>query len=111
MEDIETIESRAPRDVDLVTFIHRPAAVADDTAWQVFFNAHLNLFHPVQAKATYKCDAYLVDMDTVPENIVNQTRYWFGLFGHRRTGIWKGLLQLSLPVTQDDTDASLIVGP
>lgn len=111
LEDIEAIESRAPRDVDVVTFIHRPAAVADDAAWQTFTNTHVHLFHPVQAKATYRCDAYFVDMDTEPENIVNQTRYWFGLFAHRRTGIWKGLLQLSLAVTQDDTDASVIVGP
>ena len=111
LEDIETIESRPPRDVDVVTFVHRPALVADDAAWQIFFNSHINLFDPVQTKAAYRCDAYFIDMDTPPENIVNQTRYWFGLFGHRRTGIWKGLLQLPLAVTQDDTDASVIVGP
>lgn len=111
LEDIEAIESRAPRDVDVVTFVHRPVAFADDAAWQTFTSTHVNLFNPVQAKATYRCDAYFVDMDTMPENIVNQTRYWFGLFAHRRTGIWKGLLQLPLAVTHDDTDASVIVGP
>lgn len=111
MEDIETIESRPPRDIDVVTFIHRPAAVANDPAWLLFFNAHLNLFQPPAVKAAYHCDAYFIDMNTGPENIVNQTRYWFGLFGHRRTGLWKGLLQLPLAVSQDDTDASGIVGP
>jgi hypothetical protein len=111
LEDIETIESRPPRDIDVVTFVRRPAPVAVDAAWQIFFNTHINLFQPAQAKATYRCDAYFIDMDTGPENIVNQTRYWFGLFGHRRTGVWKGLLQLPLAVTQDDTDASGIVGP
>lgn len=111
MEDIESIESRAPRDVDVLTFVRRPAAVADNAAWQAFCNANLNLFQRAQAKTNYKCDAFFVDMNTEPENIVNQTRYWFGLFGHRRTGIWKGLLQIPLLVTQDDTDASLVVGP
>jgi hypothetical protein len=111
LEDIEAIESRAPRDIDVVTFVHRPAAAAADPAWQAFVNTNINLFAPAQTKATYRCDAYFVDMTTEPENVVNQTRYWFGLFAHRRTGIWKGLLQLPLAVTQDDTDASVIVGP
>ena len=112
LEDIETIESRPPNDIDLITFVHRPAAALDDAALQALMAANLGLFVPTQTKATYHCDAYFVDMDIpMPENIVNQTRYWFGLFAHRRTGIWKGLLQIPLAVTQDDTDASLVVGP
>jgi hypothetical protein len=110
MEDIEAAESRSPRDIDVVTIVHRPAGL-DDSATQALIATNPNIFVPAQAKATYHCDAYFIDLDILPEAIVNQTRYWFGLFAHRRTGIWKGLLQLPLAVTQDDTDASLIVGP
>jgi hypothetical protein len=110
MEDIEATESRSPRDLDVVTFVHRPAGL-DDVATQALIAANPNIFVHAQAKATYHCDAYFIDLGILPEAVVNQTRYWFGLFAHRRTGIWKGLLQLPLAVTQDDTDASVIVGP
>jgi hypothetical protein len=110
MENIEAIESRAPRDVDIVTFVHRPSGL-DQVALQALLAANPNIFIPSRAKATYYCDAYFVDLDMLPEGIVDQSRYWFGLFAHRRTGIWKGLLQLPLAVTQDDTDASVVVGP
>jgi hypothetical protein len=111
MEDIETLEKRHPNDVDLVTFCHRPATAKDDAAWRAFSAANSGLLRSQFVKPVYKCDAFFVDLDTVPKNVVNSSRYWFGLFSHRRTGIWKGLLQIPLPVTQDDADASTLVGP
>lgn len=112
MEDIESLETRAPRDVDIVTFCHRPAhLVGDDAAWNAFFNTNLPLFDRVQTKAAFKCDAFFVDLDSQPMAIVSLTRYWFGLFSHRRGGLWKGLLQIPLDVTQDDSDASSLVTP
>lgn len=111
MEDIERLEKRHPNDVDVVTFLHRPAAVADDAAWQAFIHANLALFVPPLVKPAFRCDAYFVELGTDPGNIVNQARYWFGLFSHRRGGLWKGLLQIPLTVTQDDADASALVGP
>jgi hypothetical protein len=111
MDDIENLETRHPQDVDLVTFYYRPAGIADDAAWVAFVNANTNLLDWQLVKPVYKCDPYFVDLSTVPESLVNQARYCFGLFSHRRTGVWKGLLQVPLPVTQDDADASLLVGP
>lgn len=112
MENIESLEKRSPRDVDIVTFCHRPVhLLQDDSAWFAFINTNRALFDPAQAKTSYKCDSYFVDLDTPPANIVNLTRYWFGLFSHRRAGLWKGLLRVSLAVTQDDADALLMVGP
>jgi hypothetical protein len=111
MEDIETLEKRHPNDVDVVTFVHRPVAVADDAAWQGFIQANIALFVPPFVKPTFRCDPYFVELGTAPENVVNQARYWFGLFSHRRGGLWKGLLQIPLAVTQDDVDASALVGP
>jgi hypothetical protein len=111
MEDIETLEKRHPQDVDLVTFCRRPASVTDDAAWLVFTNTNAPLLAWWLVRPVYKCDAYFVDLNTVSPNIVNQARYWFGLFSHRRTGLWKGLLQIPLAVTQDDDDASNAIGP
>ncbi len=111
LEDIETLEKRHPRDVDLITFVHRPVAIADDADWSAFVGANINLLNDQLVKPVFKCDAYFVDLNTTPVNVVNQTRYWFGLFSHRRTGLWKGLIQIPLGVSQDDTDASLVVGP
>jgi hypothetical protein len=111
LEDIETLETRHPNDVDLVTFFHRPAVATADPDWQAFVAANVNLLARQLVKPVYKCDAYFVDLNTTPTNVVNQARYWFGLFSHRRTGLWKGLLQVPLSVTQDDADASNVVGP
>jgi hypothetical protein len=111
MEDIETLEKRHPQDVDIVTFCHRPAGIPDDAAWQAFTVANINLLLWHLVKPIYRCDAYFVDLNTAPANVVNQARYWFGLFSHRRTGLWKGLLQVPLSVTQDDADASVVVRP
>jgi hypothetical protein len=109
LEDIENLESRDPRDVDVITFCYRPVAVADDVAWQGFLVSNAALVEPNLVKAAYLCDAYFVDLNIEPSSIVDQTRYWFGLFSHRRGGLWKGMLQIPLSVTADDTDASEIV--
>lgn len=112
MEDIENLESRHPNDVDVITFCDRPAhLLGDDPAWMAFTQANLKLFDPAQAKLSYRCDPYFVDLSSPSWNIVDQTRYWFGLFSHRRGGLWKGLLQVPLNLTQDDADASAVVGP
>jgi hypothetical protein len=100
VEDIEAIEGRPPADVDVVTFAHRPTAVANQNAWVAFFGSNLRLFDPRTLKATLKCDAYYVDLDLRPDLTVSTAGYWYGLFAHRRTGVWKGILRL--PLISDD---------
>jgi len=109
LEDIETLENRPPRDVDVVTFCQRPAPHAADPQWQAFVNANRNLWVPAQTKAAYRCDAHFVDLSFHAPYIVDNTRSWFGLFSHRRNGIWKGMLQVPLAISQDDADASQLV--
>jgi hypothetical protein len=111
MEDIETLEARSPNDVDVVTFCHRPPAISSDAAWQTFTDTNIALIDAPLVKATFMCDAYFVDLDITPLSVVDQTRYWFGLFSHRRGGLWKGMLQVPLTVTNDDADASILVEP
>jgi hypothetical protein len=97
VEDIELLESRAPGDVDVVTFAYRPVAAADDASWLAFFHSNLHLFDPQALKAQLKCDAYYVDLGKRPDLVVADTSYWYGLFAHqRRSGLWKGMLRLSL---------------
>jgi hypothetical protein len=104
LEDIETLETRSPRDVDTVFFCRRPAQHQTDALWQAFVIAHMNLFQPSSAKTNFKCDPYFVDLTLSSNYIVDQARFWFGLFSHRRNGLWKGLLQVPLAISQDDAD-------
>jgi hypothetical protein len=109
LEDIETLESRDPRDIDVVTFFRRPAHCRTDAEWRSFSQQNQGLFTPLQVRARFHCDAYVVDLNTDALNVVSQARYWFGLFSHRRGGLWKGILQVPLSISQDDLDASNIV--
>jgi hypothetical protein len=112
LDNIEALESRAPKDVDVVTFFYRPTVAKADKDFGVFANTNRNTFTPQIMKMQYKCDAYFVDLDVIPTTtIVDQTRYWFGLFSHRRAGEWKGILQVPLMISQDDADAAKVVGP
>jgi len=105
MEEIEMLEARDPRDIDVITFCHRPASVADDAAWQAFLASNMAFVDPLAVKAAFNCHVFFVDLNIEPLSIVDQTRYWFGLFSHRRGGLWKGMLQVPLSVSADDADA------
>jgi len=59
VEDVETIRSRPPGDIDLVTFARRP--IEDSDAWHQMLLSNPDVFDPEQAKAKFLCDAYFVD--------------------------------------------------
>lgn len=111
LEDIEALEKRAPNDVDVVTFFHRPASIADPAAWRAWLTTHQALFERAQVKAAFKVDVQFVSLDNPPTTVVDMTRFWFGLFSHRRNGLWKGLLQIPLAVSVDDAIAAQLVTP
>lgn len=102
VEDVEIFRRRPPEDIDVVTFATVPGV--DKPAKQMFAKTHIDIFFPGEAKKTYMCDAYFVDLSSSPLALVNQTRYWFGLFSHQReTNLWKGILQV--PLQSDDVAA------
>jgi len=107
LEDIEALEGRPPGDIDIVTFVIRPVHLMNDqAAWDTLISGNQQIFAPGQAKATYKTDAYFVDIKFGPGFVIQQTTYWFGLFSHRRiTGLWKGILEIPLTTTADDASA------
>lgn len=108
VEDCESVRGRPPSDVDIITFSVRPDEFTDLALWRQYVQARPDLFDPETTKTLYKCDAYFVDLRTHPVHIVNNTRYWFGLFSHQRdTYLWKGMLEIPLTLEDDEVVAFL----
>lgn len=98
LEDIERIESRAPADMDVVTFFHLPQGETQRS----FALSRPELFNHADTKARYHIDAYFVPLDDNPPPIlVERSAYWYSLWSHRRNGQWKGYLQIDLAPTYD----------
>lgn len=95
VEDVETLERHAPKDIDVVTFSRTP----------IYFSRtpeDLALLDHDAAKLTFLVDSYFVEMDELtPEMVVAQSAYWYSMWSHRRTQVWKGFLQVDLAATSD----------
>jgi hypothetical protein len=106
VEDVESNRGRPPADVDLVTFAFRPEITTEE--WKTLVRNRDELFNPEASKDKFYCDAYYVDLDTNPINIVNQTRFWFGLFSHQKKSLlWKGMVQVSIQCSDDEASKFL----
>lgn len=105
LEKIESLESRDPNDIDIVTFFRRPIGAKDPIAWGHFTTINRLAFTPSSNKLLFKCDTQYIDLDSSTEDVANLTRFWFGLFSHRRNDMWKGMLSIPLAVDQDDAKA------
>jgi hypothetical protein len=77
---------------------------------RLIFIANADLFNRNRTKELFKCDAFFVDLDKHPELLVDDTRYWFGLFSHQReTALWKGMIKISMQTqAEDDAAAALL---
>jgi hypothetical protein len=107
IEDIESREGRPPNDIDVVTFAYPPVGLSKDDVRRMLAE-HPELFDHEQCKAGFHCDTSLVNLTTSPEWLVMQTRYWYGLFSHRRgDALWKGMLELPLD-SDDETAVALL---
>ncbi|RDS80904.1 hypothetical protein DWU98_12935 [Dyella monticola] len=105
MENVEIVRGRPPKDIDLVTFAHRPQHAQTLAQWGAFISANSVLFLPPIGNL----DAYFVDLNLPVGVLVSRTAYWAGLFSHQRvTALWKGLLQLDL--AEDDAAAISTLG-
>jgi hypothetical protein len=101
LENIEAREARPPVDLDIITFVLPvdAAFVAGAVA------AHPVLIDHDATKMQYSLDHYWVNLAYNPISTVELTRYWIGLFSHRRDGIWKGILRLELNTAAIDSAA------
>lgn len=95
--DIETLEQRSPGDIDVVTFFESPALMDKG----LIAATHPELFDSHAAKQQFSCDAYVVDMTGTSAFLIAQAAYWSSVWGHSRSGIWKGFLQVDLEPTLD----------
>lgn len=105
------VENKDPKDLDVVAFLHRPSHVQDHLALSGLVNANLSLFDRAQVKAAFHLDFFPIDLNGSAETLVNLTRYWLGLFSHRRhDDLWKGMLQVRLDDPADDAAALCALG-
>jgi hypothetical protein len=103
VEDIERLESRAPNDLDVVTFYHpAPATTIQPPTGLLDI-----LTNRDKTKQQFHVDHLAVSLASPAQVIVDSTRYWCGLFSHQReTGIWKGILRIDLNTVAEDTAAT-----
>lgn len=98
LEQVEAIEGRAPRDMDVVTFLDLPQGLDQQSLVQ----RHGTLFDQKHVKATYAMDAYFAVLGQPTDHWqVKNIAYWYSLWSHRRDGLWKGFVQVDLDPSQD----------
>jgi len=102
LENVEILESRAPNDIDVVTFFDLPAGKSQADLQQQFpelFPA-TRAVH-LQLKESYSVDAYVEHLGKAPSRLVRQSSYWYSMWSHRRNQVWKGFVQIDLAPSDD----------
>lgn len=106
------VEDKDPRDLDIITFTYRPAAAKKLQDFRQLCANNPDQLARRRIKAKYNLDAFFVDLNGAPETIVNTSRYYLGLFSHRRgDDLWKGMLQVRMENVQDDAAALAALNP
>lgn len=102
LENVELIQGRAPRDVDVVTFLLL------DPTFRLPAGDHDALDH-TRSKMSYLVDNQFIELTSLPPiEIVRWTAYWYGLWSHRRDASWKGFIEVDL-APLDDNAARLVL--
>jgi hypothetical protein len=105
LEDIELLENRSPNDIDVVTFYHLPSGETQKSLLQ----KAQNLFNCAYLKATYTIDGYFITLgQSVDIKQVKNISYWYSMWSHRRSGLWKGFVQIDLDPVQDTNARTLL---
>ena len=109
VENIESIDERAPNDIDVVTFSNLYQTIPDYPNWAKNNSSFLN--NPI-AKLQYKVDSYWVDMDIgFNEYSIERCTYWYSMWSHQRdTNIWKGFFVISLSPNDDNEAINYLSG-
>lgn len=97
VEDIERIENRSPRDIDVVTYANlgdQEETLAKDP----------NVFKKAFVKENYSIDQRILSLDISPDaDYMKECAFWYSLWSHRRREPrgnvlpWKGFVQVPLP--------------
>jgi hypothetical protein len=98
MEEIEMIEKRPPRDIDIVTFFYLP----DNLTQKSLVDANPKIFNRSETKKDHRVDAFFRQLKNENfEGLIRWSIYWYSLLSHRRDGQWKGYLQIDLAPEED----------
>lgn len=106
LEHVERREGRPPADLDIVTFYWWSTGENQNT--EVLKRCPI-LRDRRAIKQSFKLDHFFVDIQCDPQLTVESTRYWAGLFSHRRDGVWKGMLRIELNTADVDDSARMIL--
>lgn len=98
LENIEKSENRPPNDLDIITFF---GGLTSENQ-SLIIASFPEFADSILSKNSFKLDHYPVDYSYHPYFTVERTRYWIQLFTHKRNGIWKGILRLSLNTPIED---------
>jgi hypothetical protein len=98
LENIEALEQRAPRDMDVVTFFYLPDGMDEEA---LASRAGL-LLDSEAVKREYVIDGYVSLLGGPTDaSQISTISYWYSLWSHRRDGLWKGFVQVDLDPAQD----------
>lgn len=117
VENIETIASRPPSDIDVFSVLCAPPKyLSDMPAWQAtglpFWQTEI--IDRDRNKQRFGLDTYAVlfeERAAKPMNLISDIIYWYGLFSHQRgTLAWKGFAGLALDPAGDQAALSAMGG-
>ncbi len=94
LEQVETLENRAPQDMDVVTFLNPPAGFAPS-------QPQMAVLDNGAAKQAFRVDSYLVDLNLPADDLIERCTYWYSMWSHRRNQTWKGYLEVDLNPAHD----------
>lgn len=94
-EQVETLERRPPKDIDVVTFVNIPAGFTPSDEQREVLDC-------AAAKEQFFVDSYFVPLNQLTaDNLVERAAYWYSMWSHRRNQAWKGYLQIDLNPVHD----------
>lgn len=105
LEDVEKAEARPPNDLDVITFFSLPTGMSAGDLINEARNRLPAFIDRRASKEAFYLDHFPVSLNGGGAILVEQTRYWAGLFSHNRKGIWKGMLRIELNTAVADTAA------
>lgn len=112
LENIEASQGRPPNDLDVLTFYSVPAGIMLPDFLNDVNAALPEFFDRGTSKARFHLDHFPVHLGAPGAMLVENTRYWAGLFSHRRDGQWKGMLRIDLNTAAHDAAArQLLLAP
>jgi hypothetical protein len=114
-ENVEVTRPGNPNDIDVFSYLKRPAKYFDPNDWKTagFKEWNEEVVDRDKNKRRFLTDTYAVDINanTTVKSLVDVTIYWYGLYSHKRVTLqWKGFVVVILDKHADSLARSLLQG-